>query len=92
MSLKTPVLLVGFNRPDDMADLINHLRPHAPTRLYLAVDGPRPHVEGEVQRVAQTQATRELVDWDCEVHTLFRDKNLGCGRGVSGAITWFFEH
>ncbi len=33
-----------------------------------------------------------MVDWDCEVHTLFREENLGCGRGVSGAISWFFEH
>jgi hypothetical protein len=31
------------------------------------------------------------IDWDCEVKTLFRTKNLGCGKAVSGAITWFFE-
>jgi len=31
------------------------------------------------------------IDWDCEVITLFREKNLGCGYGVPGAITWFFE-
>jgi hypothetical protein len=92
MALQTPVLLLGFNRPDDMADLINHLRPHSPTRLYLAVDGPRPHVAGEETLVAQTQATRDLVDWDCEIHSLYRDENLGCGRGVSDAISWFFEH
>ena len=58
----------------------------------MAVDGPRPHVPGEAERVAQTQDTRRLVDWDCEVQTLFRDQNLGCGRGVSSAISWFFEH
>lgn len=92
MALETPVLLVGFNRPDDMADLISHLRPHAPSRLYVAVDGPRPHVKGEAELVAQTQDTQRLVDWDCEVQTLFREENLGCGRGVSGAISWFFEH
>jgi hypothetical protein len=32
------------------------------------------------------------VDWDCEVHTLFRDENLGCKKAVSSAITWFFKH
>ena len=92
MPLQTPVLLIGFNRPDDMADLVNHLRPHAPTRLYIAVDGPRSGVQGEAERVARTQATKAFVDWDCKVQTLFRDENLGCGRGVSGAISWFFEH
>ena len=32
------------------------------------------------------------VDWDCEVKTLLRDKNLGCRVGVSTAIDWFFEN
>ena len=71
MPLQTPVLLIGFNRPDDMADLVNHLRPHAPTRLYIAVDGPRSGVQGEAERVARTQSTKALVDWDCKVQTLF---------------------
>jgi hypothetical protein len=31
------------------------------------------------------------IDWDCEVKTLFRNENLGCGKSVSGAITWFFD-
>ncbi|MDF2453911.1 MAG: hypothetical protein K0S26_3415, partial [Bacteroidota bacterium] len=30
--------------------------------------------------------------WDCELKTLFRDSNLGCGLAVSGAINWFFDH
>jgi hypothetical protein len=32
------------------------------------------------------------VDWSCEVHTLFREENLGCRKAVSSAITWFFEN
>jgi hypothetical protein len=31
------------------------------------------------------------VDWDCEVKTLFRERNLGCGLAVTSAIDWFFE-
>ena len=34
----------------------------------------------------------EEVDWDCCVHTLFREQNLGCKLAVSEAINWFFEH
>jgi hypothetical protein len=33
-----------------------------------------------------------LIDWECEIKTLFRDENLGCGCAVSEAITWFFEN
>ncbi|MFN5032407.1 MAG: nucleotide-diphospho-sugar transferase [Flavobacteriia bacterium] len=33
-----------------------------------------------------------MIDWECEVHTNFREENAGCGKNVSEAITWFFEH
>ena len=32
------------------------------------------------------------IDWECDVKTLFREKNLGCKYAVSGAISWFFEN
>lgn len=87
-----PVLIVAFNRADRLATLIDRLREVKPGTVYVAVDGPRPHVADEVARVVATRERVELIDWPCEVHTLFREQNLGCGRGVSGAISWLFEH
>ena len=87
-----PVLLVGFNRPDLLSQVIDRVRPAEPERVYLAVDGARADRAGEADRV---QACRELarsLDWGCEVHTLFREENVGCGRGVSGAVSWFLDH
>lgn len=86
------VLLIAFNRPDHLATLIERLRVVSPTRIYLAVDGPRPDRAGEHERV---QACRDLaasIDWPCAVQTLLQEDNLGCGLGVSTAITWFFAH
>ena len=90
--LDTPVLLIGFNRPDLLERVIDRLRLTQPRRVFLAVDGPRSGVAKDVEKVNQTRACSQLVDWECEVHTLFRDENLGCGKAVSGAISWFFEH
>ena len=92
MPLSTPVLLLGFNRPDEMRGLIECLRPHAPEHIYIAVDGPREGRPAEADNVARTRAATELIDWPCEVNTLFRDRNLGCGPGVSSAISWFFDN
>lgn len=39
----------------------------------------------------ETRKVIQTVDWECEIKTLFRDKNLGCGIAVSSAISWFFE-
>ena len=87
-----PVLLLGFNRPDYMAAQIAALRPARPGRLYLAVDGPRADRSGDGALCRQVRECAALIDWPCEVKTLFRESNLGCKYGVSGAITWFFEN
>jgi hypothetical protein len=59
--------------------------------LYVAADGPRPGREDDKINCALTRAIINQVDWDCEVKTLFRDENLGCGFGVCSGISWFFE-
>ena len=87
-----PVLLIGFNRPDYMAEQIAAVRPARPSRLYISVDGPRSDRPEEGELCRKVRECAELVDWTCEVKTLFREKNLGCKYGVSGAITWFFEN
>lgn len=62
-------------------------------RLYIACDGARVDVLGEEQKVQQVRSfVLKNIDWDCEVKTLFQNKNLGCKEAVSSAITWFFEN
>lgn len=90
--LNTPILLLIFNRIDTTRRVFASIREQRPRSLYIAADGPRPE-RGESERAA-CEAVREWVlsaiDWDCDIHTLFRDSNLGCGKAVADAITWFF--
>tara|TARA_B100000900_G_C20591630_1_gene721847 strand:+ start:2278 stop:3261 length:984 start_codon:yes stop_codon:yes gene_type:complete len=92
-SLNTSVLLLVFNRLDTTKQVFEAIRQAKPPRLYIASDGPRDAIENEHKKV---ECVRNFilgnVDWECEVKTLFRDKNIGCKLAVSGAITWFFEH
>lgn len=91
--LNTPVLFLTFNRLDTTQQVFEAIRRARPPRLYLASDGPRDSRPGEEEKV---KSVREYVlghiDWECEVKTLFREKNLGCKYAVSGAISWFFEN
>lgn len=89
--LKTPILFLVFNRPAETARVFEAIREQRPRRLFVAADGARPDRAGEDKLARETRAIASKVDWPCEVKTLFRDTNLGCGRAVSGAITWFFE-
>ncbi len=86
----TPILFLVFNRPNATRQVFAQIRKAKPPRLYVAADGPRSPEEKVV--CEQVRAIVSTVDWDCEVHSLFRDENLGCGLAVSQAITWFFEN
>ncbi len=90
--MKSPVLFLIFNRPDTTAKVFEAIREARPPKLYIAADGPRPNRAGEKDRCEVTRAIATQVDWPCEVKKLFRDENLGCGKAVSEAITWFFEN
>ena len=87
-----PVLVMAFNRPDHLERLLARLREVQPQRVFLAVDGARPHVEREADLVAQCRDLARTIDWTNDVSTLFQASNLGCGLGVSTAITWFFDN
>ncbi len=91
--LQAPVIFLVYNRPDTAMRVFEAIREAKPSRLYVAADGPKDEKPGEEEKV---RASREYVmnniDWDCEVKTLFREKNLGCRRAASEAITWFFKN
>ncbi|MHA4807441.1 hypothetical protein ACX0G9_05025 [Flavitalea flava] len=90
-SLKTPVLFIVFNRTDTSSRVFSAIREARPERLYIAADGPRPGVPEDTDSCALTRKIAEAVDWDCQVHTLFREENLGTKYGIIAAVNWFFE-
>lgn len=91
-STGVPVLFLVFNRPGPTREVFEALRKARPKRLFIAADGPRDNCKEDKEKSAETRAIVTRVDWPCDVKTLFREKNLGCARAVSEAITWFFTH
>lgn len=90
--METPILFIIFKRYDTANQVFNRIREARPKHLYVAADGPRLDVPGEVEDCTLTRSIIEKVDWDCDVHTLFQTENQGCGIGPFKAISWFFEH
>ncbi len=91
MELHTPVLLVAFNRPDYTQIIFDAIKKVTPKKLYFSVDGPRPGNEQDEINCSRTREIAKQIDWDCELHTNFSEKNLGCGYGVSSGISWVFK-
>lgn len=89
----TPILFLIFNRPDRAQLVFDEIKKQKPKKLFIHADGPR---LGNIDDIAKCKASREIIehqiDWDCNIFTLFRDKNLGCKEAPASAITWFFEN
>lgn len=90
--MNTPVLFIIFKRYDTAMQVFNAIRQAKPPRLYIAADAPREGVAGEKEDCQRTRDIAKLVDWPCEVKTLFQTENQGCGIGPYKAISWFFDN
>jgi len=92
MRLHTPILLLIFNRPEQTLQVFEQIRLQQPAQLFIAADGPRLNKPGEAEQCEETKkVVLQAIDWECDVRTLFRVNNMGCGKAVSSAIDWFFE-
>ena len=91
--LKTPILFLIFNRLDTTKIVFEEIKKQKPKQLFIAADGPRANKENEniVCKEVRNYVLKNI-DWNCEIKTLFRERNLGCGKAVSEAISWFFDN
>lgn len=92
--LKTPILLLTFNRLDYLKEVFAAVANIQPQKLYIASDGPRVNKPEDKEKIEEVrQYLLNNITWECEVKTRFLETNSGgCCQGVSGAITWFFEN
>jgi hypothetical protein len=88
----TPVLLIVFNRPDTTRRVFEAIRQAQPRRLFVAADAPRIGRPDDLALCDETRSIATAVDWECDVQTLFRDENLGCGLGICTAVSWFLSN
>lgn len=91
-SVVAPTLIIAFNRPSLMRRQIEVLRTVRVSRIFIAVDGPRPHVPSDSIKRAEVLSCLDLIDWPCVVERRISDVNLGLNEAIVRAIDWFFDH
>lgn len=89
--LETPVLLLGFNRPEATAENLRRILAAGPPRLYVALDGPRADRPDDVEACARVRAEVEPVAAHVELVTDFAARNLGLRPRVISALDWALE-
>jgi hypothetical protein len=87
----TPILYLIFNRLDIVKQTFQEIAKVKPKQLFIASDGARNQEEKMIVDKVRKYVL-DNIDWDCEVKTLFRDKNLGCKFAITTAIDWFFNN
>ena len=88
-AFETPVLVIGFNRPDKISSLLGRLYDLGVRNLYVSLDGPRNFAESLICQETLMQVKTFQGQFNLSV--VWREYNLGCNLGVISALDWFFQ-
>ncbi len=85
-----PVLILFFNRPQQLGQVFAEVRKARPSRLFLYQDGPRS--EADMPGILACRDVVAQVDWECQVERLYQEKNFGCDPSEYISQKWAFSH
>lgn len=83
------VLILFFNREEPLKAVFEQVRKARPSKLFLYQDGPRN--ESDEPGIAACRQVVEQIDWDCEVHRWYQEKNYGCDPSEYLSQKWAFS-
>ncbi len=83
------ILILFFNRADVLEKVFEQVRLARPRRLFFYQDGPRG--EHDMPGILACRKVVENIDWECEVHTNYQEKNAGCDPSEYLSMKWAFS-
>lgn len=90
--MDVPVLLITFNRPDYVSNMIDAFRKCNVSKLFVFKDGPRSGNTNDSLASKEIEKLIDSIDWNCDIKTNYMQNNLGCGYGPFSAISWAFQY
>lgn len=85
------VLCIFFAREDIFEKTFEAIRKARPRRLLLWQDGARENHPEDMKHILKCREIAENIDWDCEVHRLYNEKNYGCDPSTFYSHKWAFS-
>ena len=85
------VLMLFFNRPDHFREVFEEVKKARPARLFLYQDGPRGERDMPGIEACRQIADDANIDWECEVHRMYQEKNFGCDPSEYLSQKWAFS-
>jgi hypothetical protein len=87
----TPVVVILFNRPHRIHELICVLREVRPARILAIADGPRAAYPADPEACSQARSVLNEIDWPCSIEREFAEANFGCDRRIVSGLHWAFS-
>ena len=87
------VLLIFFTRDQQLGKVFEQVKLARPARLYLYQDGARANREDDAEGIKKCReiVADKNIDWQCEVHRFYQEKNYGCDPSEYIAQKWMFQ-
>ena len=85
------VLLIFFVRSETFEKVFQSVREAHPRTLLLWQDGPRENRPKDIEGIVRCRNIAEQIDWDCEIHKHYCEKNYGCDPSTFYADKWAFS-
>ncbi|MBQ8620797.1 MAG: hypothetical protein IJ422_00605 [Oscillospiraceae bacterium] len=85
------VLCIFFARPKQFAQCFEQVRRARPRVLLLWQDGPREGRPDDLENIMECRRIAENIDWECEVHRNYHDRNMGCDPSTFYSHQWAFS-
>lgn len=86
-----PVIMLIYRRPALTRQVFERVRGAKPSTLIVVADGPRDVTASEDSLVRETREVVATVDWDCTVHRVYSNSNLGLKKRVASGLDTAFE-
>lgn len=90
--VQNPVLFITFVRPEYARRSWDAIKAAKPKTLYFYSNKGRVEKEGEIERNEEIRSYVKEIDWDCNLHTWFREECVNVYESLFGAISWLFEN
>lgn len=86
------VLVIFFTRHHTLKLVADAIRKARPSKLFLYQDGAREGREDDIENINKCRELFSEIDWECEIHRKYQEKNVGCDPSVYLAIKWMFQY
>ncbi len=90
--VETAVLFQTFARPEYARLVFDAIKVCKPKKFYFYSNKAREDRPDEIKRNDEIRSWAKEVDWDCELHTWFREEYVDVYTSLKGSVDWVCEN